>query len=92
MLYMERRFCTLSETLLTKMVLVLLLLLVLLCDTVSQKHSINCTLDVDPLLLPHEFYQPGDLIIGGIASQVLYLYETPSFKELPAQTLINEPL
>lgn len=85
---MERRFCTWSETLLTRIVLVLLLLLALLCDTVSQKHSINCTPDADPL--PHEFYQPGNLVIGAIVSQVLYLYETPSFKELPTQILIDE--
>nr|XP_056720335.1 vomeronasal type-2 receptor 26-like [Euleptes europaea] len=74
------------------MALVLLLLLLLLCGTVSRKHSINCITDVDPLPLPHEFYQPGDLVVGEIASQVLYLYETPSFKEQPTQMLINEPI
>ncbi|XP_077774321.1 vomeronasal type-2 receptor 26-like [Podarcis muralis] len=46
----------------------------------------------DRLLIPHGFYQPGDLLIGGIVSQVLFLYNNLSFMEQPAKILINEPI
>ncbi|XP_033024350.1 vomeronasal type-2 receptor 26-like [Lacerta agilis] len=46
----------------------------------------------DRLLIPHGFYQPGDLLIGGIVSQVLFLYNNLSFVEQPAKILINEPI
>ncbi|XP_054849997.1 vomeronasal type-2 receptor 26-like [Eublepharis macularius] len=74
------------------MVPILLLLLLLLCHTACKNHSINCTTENDPLPIPHEFYQPGDLIIGGIASQVFYVYDPPSFKQHPAQTVNNDPI
>ncbi|XP_054850000.1 vomeronasal type-2 receptor 26-like [Eublepharis macularius] len=74
------------------MVLSLLLLLILLPHTVSKKHSINCTAVDDPLPIPHEFYQPGDLIVGGIVSQVFNFHNTPDFTLQPAQMLFNEPI
>nr|XP_056720345.1 vomeronasal type-2 receptor 26-like [Euleptes europaea] len=72
--------------------LILLLLLILLPHNVCKKHSSNCTADDDPLPIPHEFYQPGDLIIGGIVSQVFNFHNTPSFTLQPAQMLFNEPM
>nr|XP_056720338.1 vomeronasal type-2 receptor 26-like [Euleptes europaea] len=78
--------------LITRKILVLLLLLVLLGHAVCKKHSIPCTTAVDPLPIPHAFYQPGDLIVGEIVSQVFYIYDTPSFKEQPAQLFISEPI
>ncbi|XP_015267826.1 PREDICTED: vomeronasal type-2 receptor 26-like [Gekko japonicus] len=53
-------------------------------------HSINCAADDDPLPIPHEFYQPGDLLIGGIVSQVFNFHNTPDFTLQPAQMLFNE--
>nr|XP_034956999.1 vomeronasal type-2 receptor 26-like [Zootoca vivipara] len=72
--------------------LVVLLLLAMLCHSVCKTHSINCSILDDPLPIPHEFYQPGDLIIGGIVSQVVFLYNHLSFMEQPTQILINEPI
>ncbi|XP_015272083.1 PREDICTED: vomeronasal type-2 receptor 26-like [Gekko japonicus] len=75
-----------------KVLLVLLLLLVLLTCNAGKEHSMNCTTEVDPLPISHEFSQPGDFVIGGIVSQVYLVHETPSFEKQPSQMLINEPL
>lgn len=75
-----------------RMVLILLLLLILQPSTVCKKHSINCTAKDDPLPIPHEFYQPGDIIIGETVSQVFSIHSTPNFTLLPAQMLLNEPM
>nr|XP_034957010.1 vomeronasal type-2 receptor 26-like [Zootoca vivipara] len=72
-------------------ILLLVILLVLLCHTVCKTH-INCSIFDDPQPIPHNFYQPGDLLIGGIVSQVLYFYNNLSFIEQPGQVLINEPI
>ncbi|XP_077169583.1 vomeronasal type-2 receptor 26-like [Paroedura picta] len=71
---------------------VLLLLLLFLCPAICKKHPIQCTTAVDLLPIPHAFYQPGDLVVGEIVSQVFHVYETPSFKDQPAQLFIGEPL
>ncbi|XP_053216020.1 vomeronasal type-2 receptor 26-like [Podarcis raffonei] len=74
------------------MLVVLLLQLVLLSHIVCKTHSINCSIFDDPLPIPHNFYQPGDLIIGGIVSQVFFNYNNLSFKEEPKQILIDEAI
>uniref|UniRef100_A0A8D2IW59 G-protein coupled receptors family 3 profile domain-containing protein n=1 Tax=Varanus komodoensis TaxID=61221 RepID=A0A8D2IW59_VARKO len=63
-----------------------LLSLLLPHHAVCRRHSINCTTTKDPLPIPHKFYQPGDLVIGGIVSQVFFLHNILSFVEQPAQT------
>ncbi|XP_060137349.1 vomeronasal type-2 receptor 26-like [Zootoca vivipara] len=45
----------------------------------------------DPFPLPHEWYQPGGLIIGGIASQLYYVFYEVFFKEHPSQNLFGVP-
>ncbi|XP_077169568.1 vomeronasal type-2 receptor 26-like [Paroedura picta] len=72
--------------------LLMLLLLVPPCRTVCQRSSINCSIYDDPFPIPHNFYQPGDLLIGGIATQVAYFNNPPSFLEHPALTLVDEPM
>ncbi|XP_034957003.2 vomeronasal type-2 receptor 26-like [Zootoca vivipara] len=72
--------------------LVVVLLLALLCQTASKTHSINCSIYDDPLPIPHNFYKPGDIIIGEIVSQVFLNYNNLSFTEQPMQTLIDEPI
>nr|XP_034991231.1 vomeronasal type-2 receptor 26-like [Zootoca vivipara] len=52
----------------------------------------NCSIFDDPLPIPHEFYQPGDLVISGIVSQILYFYDSLSFLEQPAETITDEPV
>ncbi|XP_061447724.1 vomeronasal type-2 receptor 26-like [Rhineura floridana] len=68
--------------------IMLVSVLVLLCHTICKTHSINCSIFNDAI--PHEFYQPGDIVIGQIVSQVLYLYNIPSFMEEPAQMVIDD--
>ncbi|XP_061447722.1 vomeronasal type-2 receptor 26-like [Rhineura floridana] len=46
----------------------------------------------DPLPIPHEFYQPGDLVIGEIVSQVYFHYNDLSFMEQPTQIVLDEPI
>ncbi|XP_077774419.1 vomeronasal type-2 receptor 26-like [Podarcis muralis] len=75
-----------------RIVLVVMLLLVMLCHTVCKIHSINCSIFDDPHPIPHEFYQPGEFVIGGIVSQVFFLYNNLSFTEQPAHILIDEPI
>ncbi|XP_062993245.1 vomeronasal type-2 receptor 26-like [Elgaria multicarinata webbii] len=45
----------------------------------------------DPLPIPHEWYQPGGLIIGGIASQIFYTFDKLSFKKHPSQGFFEIP-
>ncbi|XP_077169542.1 vomeronasal type-2 receptor 26-like [Paroedura picta] len=75
-----------------RMILALLFLLFKLCPAVCKKHPFEYTTPVDLLPIPHAFYQPGDLVVGEIVSQVFYLYETPSFKELPKLLFVSEPI
>ncbi|KAK9398098.1 type-2 vomeronasal receptor [Crotalus adamanteus] len=37
--------------------------------------------------VPHDWYQPGTLLIGGMASQVIYLFNEVSFKNIPSQDI-----
>lgn len=71
---------------------VVVLLLILVCHTVGNTHSINCSTLDDPLPIPHKFHQPGDLVIGEIVSQVYFHYNNLSFEEQPIHVLIDEPM
>ncbi|XP_061446333.1 vomeronasal type-2 receptor 26-like [Rhineura floridana] len=44
----------------------------------------------DPLSLPHEWYHPGDLLIGGISSQIIYVFSPVSFKVHPSKELESD--
>lgn len=81
-----------KERFFIKILLVLLVLLVLLTCHAGKKLSINCAIEVNPHPISHEFSQPGDLIIGGIASQVFLVHETTSFEKQPSQMMIKESL
>ncbi|XP_061447739.1 vomeronasal type-2 receptor 26-like [Rhineura floridana] len=48
--------------------------------------------NVDIISATQKAPQPGDLLIGGIVSQVFFLYNNLSFMEHPAQVLIDEPI
>ncbi|XP_039225294.1 vomeronasal type-2 receptor 26-like [Crotalus tigris] len=43
-------------------------------------------------LVPHEWYQPGDFIIGGIASHILYHFFEMKFNEHPARRPNDVPI
>ena len=81
------RRCSIS-----KIILVAVLLLVLLCRVICKASPINCTISNDPLPILHEFYKPGDLVIGGVVSQVLFIYNQFIFNKEPTQTLASEPM
>ncbi|XP_063158463.1 vomeronasal type-2 receptor 26-like [Candoia aspera] len=44
----------------------------------------------DPLPIAHQFAQPGNVIIGAIATQAFFFHNSPSFTEEPSRMLINE--
>lgn len=45
----------------------------------------------DPLPIPHDWYQAGDLLIGGITSQVVYNLHEPFFEKHPSRSLPEVP-
>ncbi|XP_053218571.1 vomeronasal type-2 receptor 26-like [Podarcis raffonei] len=71
---------------------VMVLLLILLCHAVCKSHFINCSIRDDLLSIPHEFFQPGDFVIGGIVSQVFYVYDLLSLLEQPTHIVTHEPI
>ncbi|XP_015272962.1 PREDICTED: vomeronasal type-2 receptor 26-like [Gekko japonicus] len=73
-----------------QMVLVLVFLLLFRHHTICKTHSTLCTIYDKPI--PHEFYQPGHLVFGKIASHIFLYEETPLFVEQPKWTLIGEPI
>nr|XP_056720332.1 vomeronasal type-2 receptor 26-like [Euleptes europaea] len=54
-------------------------------------HS-QCDICDNPLPIAHEFYHSGDLVIGQIVAHILMMHGSPSFLELPKETLIKEPI
>nr|XP_020633807.1 vomeronasal type-2 receptor 26-like [Pogona vitticeps] len=66
--------------------LVFLVWLLLFARTVSQAKSLMCPIS-DPLPVPHEWYQRGDLLFGGIASQMMCLLSLIFFKKHPSKEL-----
>ncbi|XP_053120317.1 vomeronasal type-2 receptor 26-like [Hemicordylus capensis] len=73
------------------MVLSVLLLLVLVTYTACKTHIVTCRLN-NPRPLLQKYQQPGDLIIGGIASQIFMLSIEIDFAAEPGMTLSTEPL
>ncbi|KAM6451763.1 vomeronasal type-2 receptor 26-like [Liasis olivaceus] len=63
---------------------------VLLFCIIYKTHAINCSIPDDPLPIPHQFAQPGNVIIGAIATQAFFVYNTASFTEEPSRMVINQ--
>ncbi|KAK9397347.1 type-2 vomeronasal receptor [Crotalus adamanteus] len=57
----------------------------------TKTYSTKCSVS-EPLPILHEFYQPGDLVIGEITSQVFYLRFPTNFDEKPSPMLIHEAI
>lgn len=69
----------------------LLLLLLLLPHMVCKEHTLKCTGN-EPLPIPQEWYQPGKILIGGMATYSLYLFPSLLFKGHPMQASFDIPL
>ncbi|XP_077169571.1 vomeronasal type-2 receptor 26-like [Paroedura picta] len=86
-------FCHWKGSLVMEILLVLMLLLMVPpCHVMCWRSSINCSISDDPFPIPHNFYQPGNLLIGGIASQVAFFHNPPSFLEHPARMVVDDPM
>nr|XP_028560716.1 vomeronasal type-2 receptor 26-like [Podarcis muralis] len=68
----------------------LFLLLLLQVAFVYKANTTRCPTSY-PVPVPHEWYQPGDLIIGGISSQIFYVFDEVFFKEEPSQNMFKLP-
>ncbi|XP_033024063.1 vomeronasal type-2 receptor 26-like [Lacerta agilis] len=58
---------------------------------VSQVQSVKCTTN-NPVHVPHEWYEPGNLVIGAIASHISYVVPELFFNRHPSQAFINTPI
>ncbi|XP_058036659.1 vomeronasal type-2 receptor 26-like [Ahaetulla prasina] len=65
-------------------------MLLLLVFLVKKIVTLSCPAS-DAFLVPHEWYQPGDLIIGGIVSHTYYNLHEINFKEHPYKTSYDTP-
>lgn len=68
----------------------LVMLLLLLPSISSKADTTKCHMK-DPLPVPHEWYQPGDFLIGEMASHLFYLMDEIAFSRHPAQDLYRDP-
>ncbi|XP_033024101.1 vomeronasal type-2 receptor 26-like [Lacerta agilis] len=57
---------------------------------VPKVHTVVCSGN-NPVHIPHEFYEQGDLIIGGIVSHIHYIFPIVSFDEHPSRVVIKNP-
>lgn len=74
------------------LLLLLLQLLLLYHKVVCKGYTIKCTGN-DPVHISHEWYQPGEILIGGVASHIHYALPKYYFIKDPAQEWIkNFPL
>lgn len=70
----------------------LMVLMLLLPHIVCKADSIKCP-QSDPLPVPHEWYQPGGLLIGGMTSQTFFVFHKVSFKDHPLEEMgFNLPM
>lgn len=73
-----------------EMVLLVVLLFLWFHHTAYQLKTMMCAIPVDPLPIPHQFSQPGDIVIGGITSHIFFFHETFSYTEQPTLGLTDE--
>ncbi|XP_044290285.1 vomeronasal type-2 receptor 26-like [Varanus komodoensis] len=68
----------------------LLLLVVLLPQAAIQENTSKCSGN-DPVHIPHEWHQAGELLIGGMASHIHYMFPVLLFEKHPAQETLTFP-
>lgn len=72
-------------------VIVFVLVLLLLPHMVSKAHDSTCTIR-ELLSLPQEYYQPGDFLIGGLASHLIGSLDDEVFTEYLAISQMLNPM
>ncbi|XP_077774172.1 vomeronasal type-2 receptor 26-like [Podarcis muralis] len=70
--------------------MLVLLLLLLLPNTVFKAHASKCTGN-SPVHIPHEWYEHRNLVIGGMASFMRYLFPKFVFNKHPSKVLSDVP-
>ncbi|XP_063158959.1 vomeronasal type-2 receptor 26-like [Candoia aspera] len=63
----------------------------LLMFLVPKVVTVKCP-EGEPFLVPHEWYQPGDLLVGGMVSHILYHGYEIQFKEYPSLKSYDLPV
>ncbi|XP_032092317.1 vomeronasal type-2 receptor 26-like [Thamnophis elegans] len=63
----------------------------LLMFLVHKVVTLSCPAS-DAFLVPHEWYQPGDFIVGGMASHIVYHFCEMKFNEYPGKTPKDIPI
>ncbi|XP_060110751.1 vomeronasal type-2 receptor 26-like [Heteronotia binoei] len=63
------------------------LMLMLLPHVACKLHPMKCTGD-NPLQIPHQWYQPGEILIGEIATHIAFLSHDTSFTKHPSEDFI----
>ncbi|XP_058036591.1 vomeronasal type-2 receptor 26-like [Ahaetulla prasina] len=63
----------------------------LLMFLVHKVGTLSCPAS-DAFLVPHEWYQPGDFVIGGMMSHIVYHFFKTKFSEHPARTPYDVPI
>ncbi|XP_025029841.1 LOW QUALITY PROTEIN: vomeronasal type-2 receptor 26-like [Python bivittatus] len=53
---------------------------------VGKRRTVQCSIR-DPIPILHKYYEPGDLIIGGIMSQIYVFSDAMNFDEHPSQNI-----
>ncbi|XP_034957885.2 vomeronasal type-2 receptor 26-like [Zootoca vivipara] len=70
---------------------VFMVLVVVFPHVVCNAHNVMCAAN-DLVHVPHEWHQPGEILIGGIVSYIYYLVPGVDFKKPPSQEQIDVPL
>ncbi|KAK9397924.1 type-2 vomeronasal receptor [Crotalus adamanteus] len=87
---MEGLMCRGNMVFRMRMMLVLFFLL-FLPSGVNMLHAFSCTRQ-DPLYIPHEWYEPGDFLVGGMVSHIRYVFFNIFFNKHPSQEPLNIPI
>uniref|UniRef100_A0A670J6Y3 Receptor ligand binding region domain-containing protein n=1 Tax=Podarcis muralis TaxID=64176 RepID=A0A670J6Y3_PODMU len=68
----------------------MLLCLLLLSNMVCKVNTIKCARN-SAVYIPHEWYESGDLLIGGVATHINYIFPKLLFNEHPPQFWVDVP-
>lgn len=87
--YMEMMETVKLELIFIMKLLICLLLFLLQMGCKTQ--PIKCSIQ-DPIPIDHKYFQPGDLIIGGITSFLLITRDVGRFEDDPHHSVVGESL